>query len=44
MEEFFYHLHHNVLYHLGKKDVATDSNMDKANEFIGRLQMVHQTM
>jgi len=34
VEEFVYHLHHNVLYHLGKKDVVTDSNMDKAKEFI----------
>ena len=30
VEELVYHLNHNVLYHLGKKDVATDSNMDKA--------------
>ena len=30
VEEFVYHLYHNVLYHIGKKDVATDSNMDKA--------------
>ena len=42
MEEFVYRLHHNVLYHLGKKDVASDSNMEKAKEFIERLQMVHQ--
>ncbi len=42
VEEFVYHLHHNVLYHLGKKDVATDSNVDKAKEFSERLQMVHQ--
>ena len=44
VEEFVYHLHHNVLYHLGKKDVVTDSNMDKAKEFIEWLQMVHQTV
>lgn len=44
MEEFVYHLHHNLLYHLGKKDVSTDSNMDKAKEFIEKLQMVHQTV
>lgn len=44
VEEFVYHWRHNVLYHLGKKDVATDSNMDKAKEFIERLQMVHQIM
>ena len=30
VEEFVYHLHHNVLYDLGKKDVSFDSNMDKA--------------
>lgn len=29
VDEFVYHLHHNVLYHLGKKDVSTNSNMDK---------------
>lgn len=34
VEEFIYHLHHNVLYHLGKKDVDIDSNMDKAKDFI----------
>ena len=34
VEELVYHLHHNVLYHLGKKDVATDDNMEKAKEFI----------
>ena len=44
MEEFVYHLHHNVLYHLGKKDVATNSNIDKVKEFIEQLQMVHQTV
>ena len=44
MEEFVYHLHHNVLYYLGKKDVIIDGNMDKAKEFIKWLQMVHQTV
>ena len=44
MEEFVYNLHHNVLYNLGKKDRATDNNMDKAKAFIERLQMVHQKM
>ena len=42
VEENFYHLHHNLLYHLGKKDVVIDGNMDKSKEFIERLQMVHQ--
>lgn len=37
-------MNHNVLYHLSKKDVATDSNMEKSKEFIERLQMVHQTV
>lgn len=32
------------LYHLGKNDVTSDSNMDKAKDFIERIQMVHQTM
>ena len=44
VEEFVYHLHDNVLYHLSNKDVATDSNMDKAKYFIERLQMVHKTV
>lgn len=44
VEEFVYYFHHNVMYHLAKKDVATDSNMDKAKELVERLQMVHQTM
>ena len=34
-------MHHNVLYHLGKKDVAIYGNMEKAKEFIEQLQMVH---
>lgn len=32
------------MYHLGKKDVANNINMDKAKEFIERIQMVHQTV
>ena len=44
VEEFVYHFHHNVLYHLGKKDVANDNNIHKSKEFIERLQMVHQTV
>ena len=31
-----------MLYHLGKKDVFIDGNMEKSKEFIERLQMVHE--
>jgi len=33
VEEILYHLHHNVLYHHGKKDVSIDGNMEKTKEF-----------
>ena len=39
--EFDYHLR-NLQYHLGKKDVVIDGDMDKAKKFIERLQMVLQ--
>lgn len=40
--EFDYHLRHNFLYHLGKKDVAIDGDMEKAKKFIEQFQMVLQ--
>ena len=32
--EFFYHLHHNLFFHLGKKDVVVDGDMEKPKNFI----------
>ena len=42
--EFDYHLRHHLLYHIGKKGVAIDDDMDKAKKFIEQFQMVPQTV
>ena len=40
--KFVIHLHYILLCHLGKKDVASDGDMDKTMSFYERLKMVQQ--